>query len=534
MDSFETLGLAAELVEALAGEGFEAPTPIQASAIPVLRRGGSVVLEAGPGAGTLLTYGAALLDRVEGGERQSVLVACPTDEDADALARSLARFAEVRGSSVAALGGHWSTPTSAAVLFGSVDRLVDLLRLSELELENVQALVVERCDVIVDRGALAGVTLLAEALPGVQKVFLGLPVPDEVEALARRTSDKPVHIPPRSVEESQERTAPRGSLQYRIVAGQRIEHLLQIVHERVERAGREHVAVHFRTEDQAADVGDEIAMHGFQVGAVGDVDAVVWLCPPGSPPVERREDPLTVVGFEPPVSTAELVAAHAEHPDSIVLVEARELPHLRALAARSGYELRALPTRPSERRQRDLLTLEQRLGARLAQPGLAPYVLLAERLGRSHDPVEVAAAALALALEAPAAPVAPLDGAPVTAAAPSQVTWAKLFLSIGERDGVGPGDLLGAVTGETGISGSQVGKIDIHDSYTLLEIQTAQAEKVVRALNGTTIRGRSVRVDFDRGQKKSKPRGGPPRSGGRGRGPARGPGGRAPRPGPES
>jgi len=79
--------------------------------------------------------------------------------------------------------------------------------------------------------------------------------------------------------------------------------------------------------------------------------------------------------------------------------------------------------------------------------------------------------------------------------------WTRLFFGVGQRDGVGPGDLLGAVTGETGIEGALVGKIEIRDTFSLVEVAGEVADTVIRALNGTTIRGRAVRVDYDRAER---------------------------------
>ncbi len=75
----------------------------------------------------------------------------------------------------------------------------------------------------------------------------------------------------------------------------------------------------------------------------------------------------------------------------------------------------------------------------------------------------------------------------------------RLFVGVGKKDGAGPGDLLGAVTGEAGVGGDRVGKIEIQDTFSLVEVDEEVAEKVIRAVNGTTIRGRSARVDYDRG-----------------------------------
>ena len=73
-----------------------------------------------------------------------------------------------------------------------------------------------------------------------------------------------------------------------------------------------------------------------------------------------------------------------------------------------------------------------------------------------------------------------------------------------DRVGVGPGDLLGAITGEAGVEASQVGKIEIRDTFSLVEVIPGVADKIIRGLNGTTIRGRAVRVDHDRGSPRGR------------------------------
>jgi ATP-dependent RNA helicase DeaD len=132
-----------------------------------------------------------------------------------------------------------------------------------------------------------------------------------------------------------------------------------------------------------------------------------------------------------------------------------------------------------------------------------------EPLFERFDPSEVAAAAVALLREgkpAVPAPALPRQPEPDTPAAPA---WAKLFIGVGERDGLRPGDLVGAITGEAGVDGKQVGKIYIRESHTVVEVHDAVARRVIKALNGTTIKGRAVRADFDRPRKGG---GRPPRS----------------------
>jgi ATP-dependent RNA helicase DeaD len=74
----------------------------------------------------------------------------------------------------------------------------------------------------------------------------------------------------------------------------------------------------------------------------------------------------------------------------------------------------------------------------------------------------------------------------------------RLFVSLGREAGVTPGDLVGAVTGETSLKGKDIGAITVHDRYSLLEVPADKARKVVRELQHCTIRGRKAKVRLDR------------------------------------
>jgi len=83
--------------------------------------------------------------------------------------------------------------------------------------------------------------------------------------------------------------------------------------------------------------------------------------------------------------------------------------------------------------------------------------------------------------------------------AATDVQWTRLFLSVGERDGARRGDLVGAITGEAGITGAQIGKIDLRDTYALVDVSSLVADRVVERLTGVSIRGRRVTARLDRG-----------------------------------
>jgi ATP-dependent RNA helicase DeaD len=139
---------------------------------------------------------------------------------------------------------------------------------------------------------------------------------------------------------------------------------------------------------------------------------------------------------------------------------------------------------------------------------ISPYLLALEPLFERFDPAEVAAAAVALLRRGGGiSDEAGRDGrnsVSGAARATPPPSWAKLFIGVGERDGLRKGDLVGAITGEAGVPGDAVGRIDVKESHSLVEVHDAVARRVIQALNGTTIKGRSARVDFDRPRRDTK------------------------------
>ena len=73
----------------------------------------------------------------------------------------------------------------------------------------------------------------------------------------------------------------------------------------------------------------------------------------------------------------------------------------------------------------------------------------------------------------------------------------RLFIGLGRAAGVRPQDLVGAITGESSLSGKQIGAIEITDRFSLVEIPEQAAEEVIRALRSTMIKGRKAQVRRD-------------------------------------
>ena len=138
-------------------------------------------------------------------------------------------------------------------------------------------------------------------------------------------------------------------------------------------------------------------------------------------------------------------------------------------------------------------------------------ILTLAPLFERHDPTAVAAALFELWSRSTPGEVA----APGPAAAPiaESSQTAKIYVGVGKKDGATANDLVAVLTKELRVNREHIGRIEVRDAYSLVEIPAADAEKVALALNGVTIRRRRVTARVDRGPS------GPPRressSGGR-------------------
>jgi hypothetical protein len=144
--------------------------------------------------------------------------------------------------------------------------------------------------------------------------------------------------------------------------------------------------------------------------------------------------------------------------------------------------------------------------AELIERGGSPaaYLAIAPLLER-HDASAVAAAFYELW---DAARTARADQPPpVLAAAPS----AKLWIGIGKRDAVSPNDIVGALVNDAGVGRESVGKVEIRESFTLVELRGGDPEAVAERLTGKTIRKRRLVARLDRGRTRDSDGGARPR-----------------------
>jgi hypothetical protein len=130
-----------------------------------------------------------------------------------------------------------------------------------------------------------------------------------------------------------------------------------------------------------------------------------------------------------------------------------------------------------------------KLSARIEAGDLAAELALIAPLLERYDAAEVAAAAYALGREA---------GSGKREEGRVAAARVKIFINVGKKDRAGAKDIVGALIREAGLSKDDIGRIDVRDANSVVEVAGSAAERAVARLSGMTIRGRRVNARLDR------------------------------------
>jgi ATP-dependent RNA helicase DeaD len=241
---------------------------------------------------------------------------------------------------------------------------------------------------------------------------------------------------------------------------------------------------------------------------------VVWCADPRSAAMARvalpvSDDSIQVVTPPDPAPRAALVVAWdlptpaelarlSAAGDLLLLVPPHAAPYVGRVAGRQApCRVRgALEEARDETAGRRLL-----IHTAIERGDLDGALLALAPLFERHDPARVAAALYRLWSVRPE----PVSAAP--AAEPPAAEVARIWIGVGKKDGTTPADLVGALTREVGVQASRIGRIEIRELFSLVEVPAGEAEAIARALTGRTIRRRRLAARVDRGRPSDGSRG---------------------------
>ena len=222
-NAFEALGLDTRILQALAEEGYSAPTPIQAQSIPIVLEGRDLLGIAQTGTGKTAAFSLPILHRLaqqkgrppRGGCR--VLVLSPTRELASQIADSAKAYGRHLGLTVAVVFGGVGFGAQRTALARGIDilvatpgRLQDLLDQGAARLDQVHTLVLDEADQMLDKGFLPAIRRLLKSIPAQrQTLFFSATMPTEINKLAAEMLTDPARVAVAPVATTAEKVAQR-------------------------------------------------------------------------------------------------------------------------------------------------------------------------------------------------------------------------------------------------------------------------------------------------------------------------------------
>jgi ATP-dependent RNA helicase DeaD len=550
---FAELELRPELVRALSRLGYEEPTPIQRLAIPALLAGRDLVGQAATGTGKTAAFALPVLQRISWPRTDVAplaLVLVPTRELAVQVSEAMHRYGHDLGARVVPVYGGQPIGRQLGSLSRGVDvvvatpgRALDHLARGTLHLRDLKMVVLDEADEMLDMGFAEDIeAILADTPADRQTLLFSATMPARINGMVRRHLNDPARIELGKAESTKDDVALVRQSAYVVPRGHKPAALGRVLDIESPAAA----VVFCRTREAVDQLTETLNGRGYRAeGLHGGMDQqqrdrVVGRLRAGTLDLVVATDlaargldieQLThVVNYDVPsapesyVHRVGRVGRAGREGVAITLAEPREHRMIKTIERVTGRRIpvEKLPTVADLRSHRLELT-RAALRESLLEDGLDRFRAVVESLAEEFDVMEVALAAVKLAHEATGAAadeedipeVAPLsDDRKAPAGRERRSTRAvregmtRLFVGTGRSAGVRPQDLVGAIAGESRLTGRDIGAIEIADRFSLVEVPESAADEVIAALRGSSIKGRRTTVRRERFQSspRTKPR----------------------------
>jgi ATP-dependent RNA helicase DeaD len=548
---FAGLALRPELLQALTSLGYEEPTPIQREAIPPLLEGRDLVGQAATGTGKTAAFALPVLqglDRNERGAGPAALVLVPTRELAEQVSQAVHRYGRDLGVRVLPVYGGQpigrqlqALKRGVDVVVGTPGRVLDHIGRSTLRLGEVRTVVLDEADEMLDMGFAEDIDeILAETPEDRQTVLFSATIPPRIEAIARRHLRDPVRIHMGGKESTGGGVPLIRQSAYVVARAHKPAALARVLDVETPEAA----IIFCRTREEVDQVTEMLNGRGYRAEALhggmsqDQRDRVMGRLRGGSTELLVATDvaargldieQLThVVNYNVPAAPEDYVhrigrvGRAGREGAAITLAEPREHRMLKAIERLTGQRITVerVPTVTDLRARRMELT-RAAVEASLETEDLDRFRVVIDALGDEYGIETVALAAVKLAHEAAGGDVEDEEEIPSIAHDPragrgrdsrrtdgrrdgpantrrSDAGVTRLFVGLGRRAGLRPQDLVGAITGEAGLTSRDIGAIQITDRFSLVEVPESAADRVIAALQRSTIRGRRPTVRRER------------------------------------
>ena len=539
---FQELGLSDEVVRTLEGLGYEEPTPIQVEAIPPLLAGEDVIGRAATGTGKTAAFALPMIERFADGQKGvQALVLAPTRELAVQVAEAIHRYGKHRRIRVLPVYGGQAIGRQLSALRRGVDvvvgtpgRILDHIRRRTLQLDTVRYVVLDEADEMLDMGFIEDIDAILDQTPDERQTALfSATFPPRIAELADRHLREPRRI---TVKRERLETPRVRQVAYIVPKPYKREALGRILDVEAPASA----IVFCRTRTEVDELTEALAIRGYRPEALhgglnqAQRDRVMGRFRDGvadllvATDVAARgldiEHVSHVINYDVPQSSESYVhrigrtGRAGREGTAITLIQPREHRQLKGIEQAVGQPIHVerIPT-ITDLRARRLELLRASLQEALLEDDFGRYRVATETLAEQFDPLDIAAAAIKLAAEATQGaepeeveiphlepgrereergrgPRGRKDRSERRGGRADHGEMTRLFIGMGRRRGVRPGDIVGAIAGEAKIPGGSIGAIEIADQFTVVEVPEAYADRIIQAMSRSRLKGRPVAV----------------------------------------
>lgn len=519
---FEELNLSSEILKAVAAMGFEEASPIQTSAIPLAMSGKDVLGQAQTGTGKTASFGIPVLEKIDRkSSKTQALILSPTRELAIQSAEELHKLAKyMSGVKILPIYGGAdinrqirSLKGGVQIIIGTPGRVMDHLRRHTIKTGHIKTVVLDEADEMLNMGFREDIETILEQLPSEdrQTVLFSATMPKSILELAKRYQKNAelIKITKKEI------TVPNIEQYYYEVKKQ---NKLEVLTRLLDYYGPKQSLVFSNTKKLVGELASELAARGYSAeGLHGDMkqsqrDAVMKKFRSGKIEILIATD-VAARGID--VDNVEAVFNYDIPQDdeyyvhrigrtgragrsgrAFTLVSGKEVYKLRDIQKYCNTKIMARPV-PSVN---DVATI--RIDKVMAEVGRTiesgnlreMFDILEQQINSSeYTAMDIAAALLKQTLSrGDDIPEKDLSDMEDTGAEEGMV---RLFINIGKNQKIRPGDIVGAVAGESNIQGKLIGAIDIHDKYTFVEVPKELGLTVLNAMKNVKIKGKNISIE---------------------------------------
>ena len=518
---FEELGLTREIEKAIQVMGFEEASPIQTKAIPAIKEGGDIIGQAQTGTGKTAAFGIPMLEKIDSKNKQlQAIILCPTRELAIQVAeeiRNLGKF--MHGVKVLPIYGGQeiskqirSLKSGTQVIIGTPGRVMDHMRRKTIKMDGVHTVILDEADEMLNMGFREDIETILEGVPEErQTILFSATMPQAILDITKKfqknakiikVTKKELTVP--NIEQYYYEVRPKNKEEV-------LSRLLDIYQPKLS-------VVFCNTKKQVDLLVTALLGRGyFAAGLHGDM--------------KQQQRDRVMQGFRrgsTDILIATDVAARGIDVDEVECVFNYDIPQDeeyyvhrigrtgragrvgKAFSFVSGKEVYKLKDIMRYCKTKILLqkvpsvddvantkvdSLFTQIDSIIENEDLKSLVkTIEEKINNSdYTALDMAAAFLKLSLGTKES--TEKDDIQFGDTGAEEPGMVRLFINIGKKNKARPGDILGALAGESGMPGKLIGTIDMFDKYTFVEVPREYAKDVLHAMQDAKIKGKSIAIE---------------------------------------